>query len=89
MISEEILAHYRVLNDNGANDIICHYPGTEEMYANTVWPGSDMFLQSHRNHNTKRTRPALTCVILGRVTTFTTIGPTLTSWRASSRRGAI
>ena len=56
MISEEILVHYRVLNYNGANDIICHYPGTEEMYVNTNWPGRDMFLESHRNDSNKEIR---------------------------------
>ena len=45
-ILEEILSNYRVLNYNGALDIICHYPGTEEMYSRTQWPGRKMFLQS-------------------------------------------
>ena len=48
-ILEEILSNYRVLNYNGALDIICHYPGTEEMYSRTQWPGRKMFLQSHRS----------------------------------------
>lgn len=47
-MAEEILGSYRVLNYNGALDIICHYPGTEEMYSNTRWPGRDQFLRSHR-----------------------------------------
>ena len=46
---EEVLQHYRVINYNGARDIICHYPGTEDMYTNTKWPGHKEFLQSHRN----------------------------------------
>lgn len=46
---EEILKHYRVINYNGARDIICHYPGTEDMYTKTDWPGHSQFIQSDRN----------------------------------------
>ena len=45
---EEVLRHYRVMNYNGARDIICHYPGTEDMYTKTDWPGHTQFIQSHR-----------------------------------------
>lgn len=45
---EEILKHYRVVNYHGALDIICHYPGTEDMYSKTKWPGHKQFMESHR-----------------------------------------
>ena len=45
---EEILKHYRVVNYHGALDIICHYPGTEDMYSKTAWPGHAQFMESHR-----------------------------------------
>jgi len=46
---EEILKHYRVVNYHGALDIICHYPGTEDMYSKTTWPGHEEFMESHRH----------------------------------------
>ena len=45
---EEILKHYKVVNYHGALDIICHYPGTEDMYSKAHWPGHSEFMESHR-----------------------------------------
>jgi len=46
---EELLPHYPVLAYHGALDIICHYPGAEQMFSQTSWPGVEEFTQSHRS----------------------------------------
>ena len=38
----------QVLIYHGANDIICHFPGAQEMLAQTNWTGKDQFHQSER-----------------------------------------
>ena len=58
---EEVLKHYRVLNYNGARDIICHYPGTEDMYSRTNWPGHAQFIKSHRNNRSDITGTLVRC----------------------------
>ena len=44
----DVAQHYRVVNYNGALDIICHYPGTEDMYSRTEWAGRAEFQRSVR-----------------------------------------
>ena len=58
---EEILKHYRVVNYHGALDIICHYPGTEDMYSKTSWPGHEEFMESHRHSQPKTFHTSLFC----------------------------
>jgi vitellogenic carboxypeptidase-like protein len=46
---EELLPHYPVLAYHGALDIICHYPGAEQLFSMASWPGHAQFMESHRS----------------------------------------
>ena len=38
----------QVLAYHGALDIICHYPGAEQLFSTASWPGHAQFMESHR-----------------------------------------
>ena len=42
-ISHQVLAYH------GALDIICHYPGAEQLFSTATWPGHPQFMESHRS----------------------------------------
>ena len=40
---------HQVLAYHGALDIICHYPGAEQLFSTARWPGHSQFMESHRS----------------------------------------
>ena len=53
----------QVLAYHGALDIICHYPGAEDMFSKISWDGHAQFMESHR-HCTVLYCTVLYCTVL-------------------------